>query len=124
MHTIAIVFALYLPSAWGQNSPAPAQAAVRVTAPAAPVDLGVLLEAGRHGEIAVHTGDPTLVRRLAELEQALVIQVQFHKIYQPRHPRRDGIDDRVRLLEASVATAARDAVARAVNPPPAPPPRG
>ncbi|MEZ4319655.1 MAG: hypothetical protein R3F61_19220 [Myxococcota bacterium] len=76
----------------------------------------LLLEAGRYDELAALSRDVLLTRRLSELQRARFMQQRLHAQYQPRHPNREAIDDRVRLLEGAVAAAACDLVTRARTP--------
>ena len=78
-----------------------------------PERLDALLEAGRYDELATLTGNEVLKRRLSELRRARFMQQRLHVQYQPRHPVRDAIDDRVRLLEGEVARVAGVAVENA-----------
>ncbi len=72
--------------------------------------LDALLDAERYDELATITGDAVLKRRLSELRRARFMQQRLRAQYQPRHPVREAIDDRVRLLEGEVVRQAAEAV--------------
>jgi len=72
----------------------------------------LLAAAGRYDELATLSRDVVLTRRLSELKRARFMQQRLHAQYQPRHPRRDAIDDRVLLLEGAVVNAATHLIER------------
>ncbi|MCB9678730.1 MAG: hypothetical protein H6737_26745 [Alphaproteobacteria bacterium] len=110
MTSLALLFLVLTPAfAQGQPVyvPTPERVAVQSTE-----RWELLAQAGRYDELAALSRDVVLTRRLSELKSAQFMQQRLHAQYQPRHPRRDAIDDRVRLLEGAVAEAALDLIAR------------
>jgi hypothetical protein len=79
--------------------------------------LAALRDAGRYDELATLTGDAVLKRRLSELRRARFMQQRLHAQYQPQHPARESIDDRVALLEGEVVRRAGVAVQNAGSAP-------
>lgn len=89
----------------------PVDAAHAVVSPVQGAErLDALLAAERFDELATITGDAVLKRRLSELRRARFMQQRLHAQYQPRHPVREAIDDRVTLLESEVVRRAAGAV--------------
>lgn len=108
MHILALTFALY--STAVADQPAPRAAAADARSVQAPPQWAELLRQGRYDTLAAASRDPLLTRRLQDLARARALQAEAHRTLQPRHPRRDAADDRVRLLEAAVVAEAEGVV--------------